>query len=60
MITKQEDAIAHMSMLGQFLHEATSRCIFQDGRSKKFLLGKLGHLEFCEQYVETVSHTREV
>ena len=51
--------IAHPFILGQFLHDAASHCIIQDGRSKMLHLGKLGHLEFCEQYVETVNHARE-
>ena len=54
-----KDAITHPIMLGQFLHVASSRCIIEDGRSKKFNLGKLGYLEFWEQYVETVNHARE-
>ena len=43
---EQMDAIVHLVILRQFLHDATSRCIIQDGSSKKFHLGKLGHLEF--------------
>ena len=57
---KQQDTIVHPFIFGQFLHDAASCCIIQDGRSKKFHLGKLGHIEFWEQYVETVNHTREV
>ena len=54
---KQEHAIVHRSILGQFLHDAASRCIFHDGRSKKFHLGKLGHLVLWQQDVD---HTRKV
>ena len=56
---EQNDTIAHSFILGQFLHNAASRCIIQDGRFKKFHLGKLGHLEFWEQYVETVTHASD-
>ena len=56
---EQKDTIAHPFILGQFLHDAAARCIIQDERSKKFHLGKLGNLEFWEQYVERVNHARE-
>ena len=45
-------------MLGQLLHDAASRCIIQDERSRKFHLGKFGHLEFWDKYNVTVNHTR--
>ena len=60
MIIEHKDTIAHPFILEQFLHDAVSRCIIKDRRSKKFHLGKLGHFEFWEQYVETVNHAREV
>ena len=34
--------------------------IIQDGRSRKFHLGKLGHIEYLVQYVATANHAREV
>ena len=43
-----------------FFNYAVSRCIIQDGRPLKLHLRKLGHLDLCEQYVETVDHTRDV
>ena len=41
------------------IYDAASCCIIHDGRAKKFHLCKFGHLEFWEQYVETVDHARE-
>ena len=58
MTIEQEDAIVHSFILGQFLQNAAFRCIIHGGISKKFHLGKLGHLEFWEQYVESVEHAR--
>ena len=46
MTIEQAVTIAHPFMLGHILHDAASRCIIQDGRSKKFHLRKFGHLEF--------------
>ena len=60
MTIEQRDTTAHPFILGQFLHNAASRRIIQDRRSKKFHLGKHGHLEFWEQYVETANHARDV
>ena len=55
----QEDAIVHPFVLRQFLHNTASRRISHDGRSKKFHLGELGHLDFWEQLVEAVDDARE-
>ena len=60
MTSEQEITIVHPSILGQFRHDAASRCIIWDGIPKKFHLGTFGHLEFWEQYVVTVNHAREV
>ena len=60
MTIEQEDTIAHPFILRQFLHDAASRCIILDWRSMMLFLGKLGHLEYWEQFVETVHHAREV
>ena len=59
MTIEQEDTIVHPFVLRQFLHDAASRRISQDGRSQKFHLGELCHLDFWEQFVEAVDYTRE-
>ena len=59
MTIEQEDTIVHPFVLGQFLHNAASRRISQDERSKKFHFGDLGHLNFWEQFVEAVDYARE-
>ena len=59
MTIEQEDTIVHPFVLRQFLHNTASRRISQDGRSKKFHLGELGHLDFWEQFVEAVDYARE-
>ena len=59
MTIEQEDAIFHPSMLRQFLHNAESRRIILVGRSKKLHFGELGHLDFWEQFVESVDYARE-
>ena len=56
MTIEQEGTIVHLFMLGQFLHNAATRCIIQDGRSRKLHLGKLGPLESWEQCAD---HSRE-
>ena len=56
MTIEQEGTIVHPFMLGQFLHNAATRCIIQDGRSRKLHLGKLDPLEFWEQCAD---HARE-
>ena len=60
MIVEQEDTIVHPFILGKFLHDAASCCINQNGKTKKFHHCKLGHPEFCEQYVETVDYAKDV
>ena len=52
MTIEQEDAIVHPFILRLLIHNTASRRIIQDGRSKKFHFGELGHLE-------TVNYTRE-
>ena len=42
MTIDQEDPIVHPFIFGQFLHDAASRRIIHNGRSKKLHLGKLG------------------
>ena len=59
MTIEQVDTIVHPSVLRQFLHNAASRRISQDGRSKKFHFGDIGHLDFWEQFVEAVDYVRE-
>ena len=59
MTIEQEDTIVHPFILRQFLHNSASRHISQDGRSQKFHLGELGHLDFWEQFVEAVDYVRE-
>ena len=59
MTIEQEDTIVHPFILRQFLHNTASRRISQDGRSQKFHLGELGHLDFWEQFVEVVDYARE-
>ena len=59
MTIEQEDTIVHPFVLRQFLHNTASRRISQDGRSKKFHLDELGHLDFWEQFVEAVDYARE-
>ena len=56
MIIEQEDTIVHSFVLRQLLHNTASCCIIQDGRSKKFNFGELGHLDFWEQFVETADY----
>ena len=51
MTIEQEDKIVHPFMLRQFPHNTASRRISQDGRSKKFHLGELGHIDLWEQFV---------
>ena len=60
MTIEQEDTIVHPFVLRQFLHNTASRRIIHDGRSKKFHFGELGHLDFWEQFVETVDYAREL
>ena len=55
----QADAIVHPFILRQFLDKAASRRIIQDGRSKKFHIDELGHLDFWELFVKTVDYARE-
>ena len=59
MTIEQEDATVHPFMLRQFLHDAASRRIIQDGRSKRFRFGELGHLDYWEKFAETVDYARE-
>ena len=59
MTIEQEDTIVHPFVLRQFLHNTASRRISQDGRSKKFHIGELGHLYFWEQFVEAVDYAGE-
>ena len=46
-------------VLRQFINNTASRRISQDGRSQKIHLGKLGNLDFWEQFVEAVDYARE-
>ena len=59
MTIEQEDMIIHPFVLRQFLHNTASRRISQDGTSKKFYLGELGHLDFWDQLIEAVDYARE-
>ena len=59
MTIEQEDTIVQPFILRQFLHNIASRRISQDGRSKKFHFGELGHRDFWEQFVEAVDYARE-
>ena len=59
MTIEQDDTIVHPIVLRQFLHNTASRRISQDGRSQKFHLGELGHLDFWEQFAEAVDYARE-
>ena len=56
MTIEQEDTIVHPFVLRQFHHNTASRRISLDGRSQKFHLGELGHLDFWEQFVEAVDY----
>ena len=56
---EKDDMNAHPFIFGQFIHDAVSRCVIQNGRSKKFNFCKFAHLELWNQYVETVDHARE-
>ena len=55
MTTVHEDTIVHPFMLRLSLHSTASRRIIQDGRSKKFQFGELGHRDFWEHFVEVGS-----
>ena len=57
MTIEQEDTIVHPFIHRQFHHNAASRRIILDGRSKKFYFGELGHLDFWDKFVETVDYT---
>ena len=59
MTIEQEDTILHPFILRQFLHNAASRRISQDGRSKNFHFGELGYLDFWEKFVEAVDYANE-
>ena len=59
MTIELDNKIVHPFIFGKLLHDATARRIIQDGRSKKFHLGKLGNLKFWEQYVKTVNHVSD-
>ena len=59
MTIEQEDTIDHPLILRQLLNNKASRRIIQDGRSKKFHFGELGHLDYREQFVQTVDYARE-
>ena len=56
---EQENTIVHPFVCRQFLHNAASSRIIQDGRSKKFHFGELGHLDLWDHFVETVDNARE-
>ena len=60
MTIEHEDTVVHPFIIRHFLHNTASRRIIQDGRSKKFHFGELSHLDFWEQFVETVDNAREV
>ena len=59
MTIEQEDTVVHPFVLRHILHNIASHRIIQDGRSKKFHFGELAHLDFWEQFVETVDYARE-
>ena len=59
MTIEQEDSIVHPFIHRQFLHNRASRRIIQDWKSKMFHFGELGHLDFKEQFIETVDNARE-
>ena len=59
MTIEKEDTIVHPFVIRQFLHNAASRRISQDRRSKKYHFGALGHHDFWEQFVEAVDYAKE-
>ena len=46
MTIDQEDTNVDHFVIRQFHHNAACRRISQDGRSKKFHFGELGHLDY--------------
>ena len=59
MTIEQVGTNVYCFIVSRFLNNTASRRIIQDGRSQKFYFGEFGHLDFLEQFVETVDYARE-